>query len=389
MGFSNVHPLADIRVRDPFLLTVSSERAYYLFGSAHAEFADSLASGFDCYRSTDLESWEGPIPAFRSPPGFWADRNFWAPEVHAHAGRYFMFATFDAEGVARGTQVLVADRPRGPYTPWSYGPLTPVNWDCSGGTLHMDETRAPWIVFCRDRTQFVDSEFVAQRLSADLRRPIGERILLFRAPDAERATLVGSGPFLHRLRSGELVMLWSSPTINGSAMGLSRSETGRVTGRWVHDSQPLVTRHGGHGMIARTLEGQLLLTWHQPNIPPYERAVICPVVETRKRLQLNGRAVNDAPASGADPDRLRRRLEQISIERARVLQGSFVGAKHEDASESRSDALHDLATEEARLRKALELPPGPWDPGKWPEWATWLLLTLLVTGILLVAWTTS
>ena len=205
MGFSNVHSLADIRVRDPFLLTVSSERAYYLFGSAHAEFADSLASGFDCYRSTDLESWQGPIPAFRSPPGFWADRNFWAPEVHAHAGRYFMFATFDAEGVARGTQVLVADRPTGPYMPWSDGPLTPVDWDCSGGTLHMDETRAPWIVFCRDRTQFVDSEFVAQRLTADLRRPVGERILLFRASDAElgdahRCRAVPAPPPVRRTR---------------------------------------------------------------------------------------------------------------------------------------------------------------------------------------------
>ena len=99
--------------------------------------------------------------------------------------------------------------------------------------------------------------------------------------------------------------------------------------------------------------------------------------------------MNDAPSSGADPDRLRGRLAQIQIERARVLHGSFLGANHEDASESRSDALHDLATEEARIRKALDLPPGPWDPGKWPEWASWLLLTLLVTGILLLAWAGS
>ncbi|GAA1968406.1 glycoside hydrolase family 43 protein [Microbacterium deminutum] len=384
MDPSETQPIADIRVRDPFLLTVSSERAYYLFGSGHVEFMDSLASGFDCYRSTDLESWQGPFPAFRSPAGFWADRNFWAPEVHAHAGRYFMFATFDANGVARGTQVLVADRPAGPYLPWSDGPLTPVEWDCSGGTLHLDDAGDPWIVFCHDRTQFGDSEIVAQRLSADLTHPVGQRILLFQASDATWATRDGAGPFLHRLRSGQLVMLWSSPTINGSAMGISRSETGRITGRWIHDSVPLLTRHGGHGMIAKTLDGGLLLTWHQPDIPPYERAVMRPVVETRKSLQVHGRTRISASSSSDDPDLLRGRLAQIQIERARVLGGSFVDPNHEDASEGRSDALHDLATEEARIHKALDLPPGPWDPGKWPEWGSWLLLTVLVAGILLL-----
>lgn len=386
MDPSDFHSLADIRVRDPFLLTVSSERAYYLFGSGHVEFTDSLASGFDCYRSTDLESWQGPFPAFRSPPGFWADRNFWAPEVHAHSGRYFMFATFDANGVARGTQVLIADRPTGPYMPWSDGPVTPVDRDCSGGTFHLDDARDPWIVFCHDWTQLRDTEIVAQRLSADLARPIGQPILLFQASDATWATRIGAGPFLHRLRSGELVMLWSSPTINGSAMGISRSETGRVTGRWIHESVPLLTRHGGHGMIARKLDGGLVLAWHQPDIPRYERAVIRPLVETRKSLQVHGRIRIKASSGSEDPDRLRARLAQIQIERARVLDGSFVDANHEDASEGQSDGLHDLATEEARIRKALDLPPGPWDPGKWPEWASWLVLTVLVTAILLLAW---
>jgi arabinan endo-1,5-alpha-L-arabinosidase len=386
MHLNDEHPFADIRVCDPFVLTVRSERAYYLFGSRHAEFTDSLASGFDCYRSTDLESWHGPIPAFRPPLGFWADRNFWAPEVHPYANRYFMFATFDAEGVARGTQILVADRPVGPYLPWSDRPLTPSDWDCSGGTFHLDDAGNPWIVFCRDRPQFGDSDMVAQRLSADLTRPVGQQILLFQASDAAWATRVATGPFLHRLRSGELLMLWSSPTINGSAMGISRSKTGLVTGRWIHPSVPLLTRHGGHGMIARTLDDKLLLTWHQPAIPPYERAVMSPVVETRKSLLLLGHAPKMSPSERRDPDRLRGRLAQIQIERARVLDGSFTDANHEDANEIRSDALHDLATEEARIRNALDLPPGPWDPGRWPEWASWLLLTLFITGILLLAW---
>src|SRR3546814_2189596 len=87
--------LADIQIRDPFVLTVPEEGTYYLFGSTDADIWHPPATGFDCYRSTDLERWEGPIEAFRPPAGFWSDRNFWAPEVHRYAGRFFLFATLD------------------------------------------------------------------------------------------------------------------------------------------------------------------------------------------------------------------------------------------------------------------------------------------------------
>lgn len=39
------------------------------------------ADGFDVYTSTNLTEWDGSFPAFTRPDSFWADRNFWAPEV--------------------------------------------------------------------------------------------------------------------------------------------------------------------------------------------------------------------------------------------------------------------------------------------------------------------
>ena len=67
----------DLRIPNPFVLPVPDERAYYLFGSTWRLPGCSPAS-FHCYRSRDLESWEGPHPAFVPPPGFWSDRDFWA-----------------------------------------------------------------------------------------------------------------------------------------------------------------------------------------------------------------------------------------------------------------------------------------------------------------------
>ena len=116
---------ADIQLRDPFVLPVEEERTYYLFGSTDADIWRGPGTGFDCYRSSDLTTWEGPYPAFRPGPDFWARTNFWAPEVHRYRGRYYMLATFKADGVRRGTQVLVADAPTGPFEPHSDGPLTP------------------------------------------------------------------------------------------------------------------------------------------------------------------------------------------------------------------------------------------------------------------------
>ncbi|MEO8608135.1 MAG: family 43 glycosylhydrolase [Chloroflexota bacterium] len=106
---------SDLHIRDPFVLPVISEQQYYLYGTTGPESWTNSAAGIDYYISRDLQNWEGPFPAFRPPANFWADRNFWASEVHFYRGRYYMFASFKAEGVCRGTQILRADSPQGPF----------------------------------------------------------------------------------------------------------------------------------------------------------------------------------------------------------------------------------------------------------------------------------
>ncbi|MEX1031425.1 MAG: family 43 glycosylhydrolase [Paenibacillaceae bacterium] len=100
-----------IQLRDPYVLRDDAHNCYYLYGSTDTNIWKTQATGFDVYRSADLVQWEGPFPAFRPEPGFWSDRNYWAPEVHMYHGEYYMFATFKAEGVCRGTQILHAANP--------------------------------------------------------------------------------------------------------------------------------------------------------------------------------------------------------------------------------------------------------------------------------------
>ena len=284
---------SELAIRDCFVVPYAPEQRYYLFGTSVAEAWMERPTGFDVYSGTDLEHWEGPFPAFRPPLDFWSDRHFWAPEVHRYHERYYLFASFKAENIARGTQILVADHPAGPYQPHSDGTVTPHDWECLDGTLYVDDDGQPWVVFCHEWMQVRDGEVRATRLSPDLLRAQGEIILLFRGSEAPwnttyagRDHFVTDGSFLYRASNGELLMLWSSFTRGTYAQGVARSTSGQVAGPWQHDPQPLYADDGGHGMLFHTFAGQLMLALHHPNKRPLERPLFLPIKEENGRLSL-------------------------------------------------------------------------------------------------------
>lgn len=284
--------LTDIRIRDPYILRVPEEGAYYLFGTTDANVWDGPGEGFDCFRSTELQYWSEALPAFRPAAGFWGTQQFWAPEVHPWRGRYVMLATFatrDEDGrLRRGTQSLVASSPAGPYAPLSEGVLTPADWLCLDGTLFVDGAGEPWLVFCREWLEVEDGQILAQRLSPDLAHTLDEPQLLFRASDAPwvvpldtEAThrFVTDGPSFRHLSDGTLAMLWSSRSLGGYAVGAAYSRGGTIHGPWEHDRTPLWDQDGGHAMTFDD-GGPPVLVLHRPNDTPHERAELHPLLES-------------------------------------------------------------------------------------------------------------
>ncbi|GAA1956151.1 glycoside hydrolase family 43 protein [Nocardioides panacihumi] len=307
--------LNEIRMRDPFVLEVPSG-GFVLFGTTDTNLWGGPATGFDCFTSEDLVTWEGPLQAFRPPAGFWADTQFWGPEVHGYDGRFFMLATFassNPESGPRGVQVLVADEPTGPYVPWSDGPLTPRDRPCLDGTLFIDDEGGPWLVFSRGAEGVpggaagpADGEMYARPLSRDLKEAAGPAVLLFTAsaapwskplwfPDGveppeelnlAKDPLFTDGPFLIRSEGGRLHMLWSSFGEEGYAMGVATSAGGLITGPWVQREQPLWARNGGHGMIFSDPQGVRRLVFHWPNETPDERVKLISVDVSDRGIQL-------------------------------------------------------------------------------------------------------
>lgn len=292
---------ADIRIRDPFVVPVEADQLHYLFGTTDISCWSGPGEGFDCYSSRDLIEWEGPSPAYRPDADFWATTNFWAPEVHVYQGRYFMFASFKAPQRYRGTQILVADAPGGPYVPLVDRPVTPPDWECLDGTLYVDPNDDPWIVFCHEWVQVHNGAICAQKLSHDLREPVGRPLFLFSASEAPWVrrspwpaegddmrfpTYVTDGPFLFRTSAGELLMLWSSCGAHGYAMGIAHSLGGDIDGPWAQEPQPLWSHDGGHGMIFTAFDGRLMLTFHMPNKSPHERPAFIEVEDAGDTIRL-------------------------------------------------------------------------------------------------------
>jgi arabinan endo-1,5-alpha-L-arabinosidase len=261
--------LHDINIRDPFVLPYMGK--YYMYGT-RAATCWGECDGFDVYVSDSLDDWSNPIEAFHKPEGFWADLNYWAPEVHIYKDSFYAFVSFKSSDRCRGTQILRSDAPTGPFVPHSEGPVTPAGWECLDGTFFVNNEGQPYMVFCHEWVQVRDGEMCLIRLSEDLKRAESEPVVLFTASEPgwtrgvkNGPNFVTDGPFLYKPDKDSLVMLWSSFGDGGYAQAIARSATGSITGPWIHDKEPIFSRDGGHGMIFRAFDGQLYLTLHSPN----------------------------------------------------------------------------------------------------------------------------
>lgn len=284
-----------INIRDPFILPY--ENKYYMYGTRGATCWGEC-DGFDVYVSEDLVEWSEAIEVFHKPEGFWADRNYWAPEVHYYNGHFYAFVSFKSSDRCRGTQILIADSPTGPFRIHSDGPVTPTEWECLDGTFYVDEEGQPYMIFCHEWVQVGDGQMCLIKLTSDLKAAASEPILLFTAsePTWSRGVKNGpnyvtDGPFVHKLPSKDgipspLLLLWSSFGEEGYTEAIAVSDNGKITGPWRHDTDLLYKKDGGHGMIFKAFDGSLYLTLHTPNETLMERPLFIPLKEDDNRLVL-------------------------------------------------------------------------------------------------------
>jgi GH43 family beta-xylosidase len=292
--------LSEVRIRDPFILAVEAAKTYYLVTSTTRP--SGSGRGVSVLTSKDLQTWQGPSSVFDVPADFWGQAGVWAPEMHAYKGKYYIFTTFYSDErifeqwpdwparIRRGSQVLVADSPLGPFKPFHNRAHTPRDLMTLDGTLWVEDD-VPYMVYCHEWVQIKDGAVAAIRLKDDLSDVVGDPVTLFRASEAswtpdDRDRYVTDGPFLYRTSTGKLLTIWSSFTATGYTTGIAVSRSGKLHGPWLHQPKPLFSKDGGHGMIFRKFDGTLMLVLHCPNRGPDERACLFELEDTGDSIRI-------------------------------------------------------------------------------------------------------
>lgn len=304
--------LEEINIRDPFIHVDRKSKTYYLYKSKSPAWNIGVErGGVEAYWSQDLKEWEGPVSIMSVPSDNWATGTVWAPEMHEVKGKYYLFATVNDTiqwkkisptgrwYVQRGTQVFKGNSPLGPFMAYEEKlPVTPMGQMCLDGTFYR-EGNQNWMVYCHEWVELGDGTIELVKLSKDMRMD-SNPIRLFcssAAPwstGAEHTTgeisYVTDGVYLYKSPTTEnLYMIWSSFSNGNYAVGVARSKTGKITGPWVHDANPILDHDGGHGMIFTDLEGNPRLILHGPNHPEgAERAVIYNIIDIGQTLRIKG-----------------------------------------------------------------------------------------------------
>ena len=267
----------DIRIRDPFIYTDTENQCYYMYGTTALKPGSIDAqNSFTVYRTRDLENFEdGKVIFDGGKSGFWADKDFWAPEVHRYNGKFYLFGSCKADGKCRATHIFVSDTLDGEFVPLTEKPITPEGWECLDGTFWVEDG-VPYVVFSHEWLQVKDGEIWAMPLSEDLTHAVAEPFLLFRASDNSEVSdledhegcYVTDGPFLYA-EDGKLKMIWSS-YYRGRYLVL-QAESDSLRGEWKHGGSKF-NFDGGHAMLFHRLDGTRMISLHRPNTEDFERA---------------------------------------------------------------------------------------------------------------------
>lgn len=293
---------SETRMRDPFV--VLWQDTYYVYGTYIDVEGDVKKDAEHIYvcKSKDLLVFEEVKSVFHVK-----GNELWAPEVHSYNGKFYLFVSVIRSNGLRGVQIAVCDVPDGPFVPVSNEVGTPLSQSCIDGTLYV-ENGVPYHVYSHDWPDCYDAErdcyvgeICAIRMAENLSRTVGEPFLLFHSDEApvsagkpsntgwkgKRVLRYGTdGPFLKKLKSGALYLIWSPYPNNEKYVVCSAvSKSGSIFGPWEHNPVCLFDENGGHGMFFTDFDGTEKLIVHIET-PPKERMRVIPVEESSDGMRV-------------------------------------------------------------------------------------------------------
>jgi beta-xylosidase len=253
----------NISIADPFIFREGD--TYYLYGT-------EAADGLFVWTSQDLVNWTNRGYAFKRSADTWSRRDFWAPEVFKHNGKYYLHFTA-LGGPAkdrRERRVVLAEgnSPLGPFkeirAPWYDGVDRPV----IDGHVFRDDDGELYLysVHLDAPPKQPCFEIFVRRLDAALNPSADATVCV--APKLEwEGKLVNEGPFVMR-RGDTYVLTWSANPYweRNYSVGLATAKS--PLGPWTKSPQPILKASDhvsgpGHHCFVDSPDGkELFIAYH-------------------------------------------------------------------------------------------------------------------------------
>ena len=221
---------------------------------------------FPLMHSRDLVNWEPTGGVLKRRPD-WAMGDFWAPEISAFHGRYFVYFTARQRDGRLTVAVATAAKPGGPYT--DHGPLVAQADGSIDPSAVTDGDGVRYLIWKEDgNSRNQPTPIWAQRLDDAGTKLVGQPHELIRNDAAWEGPLV-EGPFILR-RHGWFYLFYSGNGCCGRgcsyALGVARSRA--LLGPWQKDpANPILAgnetwRCPGHGSIVLDKSDRCWFLYH-------------------------------------------------------------------------------------------------------------------------------
>lgn len=222
---------------------------------------------FPLFKSRDLLHWEIAGAVFQKRPA-WALKDFWAPEITTHRGRFFVYYTARKKQGPLCVAVATASTVSGPYI--DHGPLVCQEvGSIDAMAVTDDRTGARYLVWKEDgNDRDQPTPIWAQRLSDDGLKLLGKKVELIRNDPQSWEKHLVEGAFI--LPRGDwFYLFYSGRGCCGRrcdyALGVARSRN--ILGPYEKHREPILKENGnwkcpGHGSIVTDTQERDFLLYH-------------------------------------------------------------------------------------------------------------------------------
>lgn len=257
-------------IGDPQILL--RNETYYCYATSHGR-------GFCVWTSRDLYSFSEPQLCFFADDSHWADRDFWAPEVVYHEGRFVMHysARMKRSGSLR-IGVAVSDSPLGPFVDVQNAPMFDLGYATIDGSV-FKYNGENYFYYSRDCSENVidgvhTSQLYCVRLDETLTHTVGGHVLVTTPTYGwELLSLPGNfiwneGPALIE-RNGKIIMNYSANSYASNDYSICIATADSPMGPFTKSEKanPVLRSRenlfgAGHNAFFRDASGELMTSFH-------------------------------------------------------------------------------------------------------------------------------